>query len=360
LQEIDARQKHIVLLSDGIASRFRAEEVVAEMRAADITLSAVAIGSGSDTEFLWMLADMGQGRYYFTERSSQIPRIASRETSIVTGEPLVEGQSGALVREVSPLLRGLAGEFPAIEGYVGVTSRERAVTALVSDRGDPLLAHWQFGLGRVVAWTSGAAGDAWAGDWSSDGWADGGLFWPQMVQWTMPAPHESDFRVSAEVDADRHEVVIRAESLEADGAFANFADTRATILLPDDTVREVEMPLSGPGSYAFTVETETPGRYHALVQQFNAGQVVREEVVGFVVPELGTEYRTIGANQALLDELMSRTDGRTLSEPATVLDERNVHIGEERIPLWPWFVGLAAVLVPFDVLVRRLRWRRSD
>ena len=35
---------------------------------------------------------------------------------------------------------------------------------LVSDKGDPILAHWQYGLGRAVAFTSDAKAK-WARDW---------------------------------------------------------------------------------------------------------------------------------------------------------------------------------------------------
>ena len=45
------------------------------MRPREITLSTVAVGSDSDTKLLTLLASIGEGRYYFTERSSEIPRI---------------------------------------------------------------------------------------------------------------------------------------------------------------------------------------------------------------------------------------------------------------------------------------------
>src|SRR4029077_5973075 len=137
--------------------------LIERMRPAQITLSALAIGSDSDTRLLSGLARLGGGRYYFTERSAQIPRIASKETTILTRNAIVEGEVAAVVDEQSPLLRGLSGDFPPLEGYVATTRKDRAVTALESERGHPLLAHWQYGLGRVVAWPPGGQ-RRWASD----------------------------------------------------------------------------------------------------------------------------------------------------------------------------------------------------
>ena len=51
--------------------------------------------------------------------------------------------------------------------------------------GDPLLAHWQYGLGRVLAYTS-EAGQGWGESWYD--WRDFGKFWDQAVRWTMGSP----------------------------------------------------------------------------------------------------------------------------------------------------------------------------
>ncbi len=161
----DAPLKHIVLLTDGESNDRGYEELIARMQGAQITLSTLAIGSDADTRLLANLARIGGGRYYFTERGSQIPRIASKETTILTRNAIVEGQVAALVAEPSPILRSLAGDLPRLSGYVATTRKDRATTALETERGHPLLAHWQYGLGRVVVWTSDAQ-QGWASDWA--------------------------------------------------------------------------------------------------------------------------------------------------------------------------------------------------
>ena len=68
-------------------------------------------------------------------------------------------------------------------GYNGTTAKPAAQTVLVTARDDPLLAQWQYGLGRSVAWTSDSTG-RWAKNWI--GWQGFGKFFSQMVGWTFP------------------------------------------------------------------------------------------------------------------------------------------------------------------------------
>ena len=59
---------------------------------------------------------------------------------------------------------GIDGGFPSLLGYNGTTAKPAAQTVLVTARDDPLLAQWQYGLGRSVAWTSDSTG-RWAKSW---------------------------------------------------------------------------------------------------------------------------------------------------------------------------------------------------
>src|SRR5205814_4137215 len=89
--------KHIVLMTDGESNDRGYEDLLARMTPAQITLSTLAIGSDADTRLLSTLAHLGGGRYYFTERSSEIPRIASKETTILTRNAVIEGRAAAVV-----------------------------------------------------------------------------------------------------------------------------------------------------------------------------------------------------------------------------------------------------------------------
>jgi hypothetical protein len=230
------------------------------------------------------------------------------------------------------------------------------VTALETDRGDPLLSHWQYGLGRVVAWMSDAESTGWAAEWAQSGWSEASHFWPQVVRWSMPAPRRADFNVSAQLEPTGNRVVLRAESIRDDGTYADLQDTRATIVLPDGSAREVAIPQSGPGTYERMLSVDQPGVYRVLFSQRDGEQITKEELIGFVVPSAGMEQRTVGGNWTLLTQLAERTGGQELRDPSDVVRTSGPLTGERLVPLWPWFVGLAALLLPLDVAIRRFRW----
>jgi hypothetical protein len=54
--------------------------------------------------------------------------------------------------------------LPQLQGYVATTPKPAAQVVLISNLGGPVLTVWQYGLGRVVAWTSDALG-LWTADW---------------------------------------------------------------------------------------------------------------------------------------------------------------------------------------------------
>ena len=340
--QVDAPLKHIVLLTDGESSDRGYEDLIDRMRPAQITLSSVAIGSDSDTRLLSSLARMGGGRYYFTERSAQVPRIASKETTILTRNAIVEGLVAAIVDEPSPILRGMSGDFPPLQGYVATTRKERAVTALESERGHPLLAHWQYGLGRVVVWASDAQ-TGWTKSWSS--WPEVGQFWSQAVRWALPAPVRSDFQPVAQVTPDGRHVDLAVKSVRDDGRFADLQDTRATVVDPSGTARELVLPQVSPGTYELVSRVDEPGVYRVLFTQGN-----REETAGFAVPD-APEAHTVGANRTLLDQLARDTSGRELRD-ITEVTRRGAGPGPA-VMLWPWLLAFGLILMPLDVYLRR-------
>jgi Ca-activated chloride channel homolog len=338
----DAPLKHIILMTDGESNDRGYEDLLARMASNQITLSTLAIGSDADPRLLTTLAHLGGGRYYFTERTNQIPRIASKETSILTRNAIVEGSVAALVADPSPILRAISGDLPSLSGYVATTRKDRAVTALETERGHPLLAHWQYGLGRVVAWTSEAQ-QGWAGDWAK--WPDAAQLWSQAVRWALPAPVQPNFQPSVGVAGDGRSVTLSVQALGSDGRFADLQDTRATVLSPDGSARQLVLPQRAPGVYSVDMSVEQPGEYRLLFKQ---GAL--EEVAAFTAPD-AVERHSVGTNIALLDQLATTSGGHPLTDPIASLVP-GAGPGPS-IDLWPWVLLAALVLLPLDVYLRR-------
>ena len=56
--------------------------------------------------------------------------------------------------------------LPWLQGYVRTRAREQAQVILSSSQGDPILASWLAGNGRVIAWTSDLSG-VWSAEWTT-------------------------------------------------------------------------------------------------------------------------------------------------------------------------------------------------
>jgi hypothetical protein len=155
--------------------------------------------------------------------------------------------------------------------------------------------------------------------------------------------------VSARLEPDGRHLDLSAQSLGADGHFADLQDTRATVVAPDGSAREVVLPQRAPGSYELYTRVDTPGTYRVLFKQGS-----KEEVAAFVVPD-NVESHTLGVNTALLDDLSRRSGGQALQAPADLGAEPTPTTpnGGPTVDLWPWLLGLALLLLPLDVYLRR-------
>ena len=349
MSQLDVRFRHMLLLTDGQSPNPNYQTLVSRNQVLGVTLSTVAIGQDADTGLLSQLAQLGAGRSYATQRFDDIPSIVAKETAIASRSSLAEGQFEPLPLDPSPLLSGQdTASLPKLGGYVQTTARPGATIALASPRQDPILSHWHFGLGRVVAWTSDA-GNLWATDWFAGPAA--GLF-AQALRWTMTAPVDPRLTVSAQVS--RNAMTLTADSLEPDGSFGDGLDTRATVVTPAATATEIRLPQVAPGRYQRTFEVPQTGVYHVLVHQGEASGDVLEEVLGSVV-DGNAEERSVGTNEPLLTTLAAQTGGRKLVAPEDVFVRDSSFNGHAWQPIWPWLLVAALLLFPVDVAMRRLQ-----
>ncbi len=350
LVPLEAKVKHIILLTDGLSTGGDYETLTSNMRAQGITLSTVAIGSDADFNLLRRLAEMGNGRYYEGNDPFDLPQLVVKETQEVARAAIVEEDFKPLQVGASPIMEGVdASQFPSLRGYVSTTPKPSSQIVLVSKLGDPLLSEWQYGLGRVVAWTSDAK-NRWSTDWV--GWPDFNRFWAQMVKRTLPVPIDRNTAIT--VSPEQGAVRITVDSSTDDKTYLNFLSTRAVVVRPDQTQTDVALPQVAPGRYEAHVPVNQEGAHFInVVQQDQAGQLLGARPAGFVVP-YSPEYRDLRTNPELLAQLARASGGKVLGEPAEAFAIEQASAGQPR-ELWPWLLALAALLFMFDIAARRLR-----
>jgi hypothetical protein len=352
LEGATATRRHIILLTDGWSSSGQYDAILDRMKAAGITLSTVGAGGGSNP-FLEGLAQKGGGRFYDAANPGSIPDIFLKETQQVSGEQIVEEPFFPILTSSSPILRGLDQGLPRLRGYNGTTAKAAAQTVLVTARDDPLLAQWQYGLGRSVAWTSDSTG-RWARDWLA--WDGFSRFFSQLVSWTFPG--EETGGIEAVFDASGGKTTLHVESVEADGSPRDFYATTAVVVGPDLAPAEVSLVQVAPGVYEAALGEIDPGAYAVRVTQTRPGSSPLGRTVGLVAPT-AAEYRVLGANEAFLAALRTSTGGSVVETP---LDpwRHDLLTTSRSTDLWPNLLVLALLLWPLDIALRRVSIGRRE
>ena len=352
LQQVQARVKHVIVLTDGEqGSPAPFPTLVASMRRAGITVSTLGIGStGSAAATLQSIARQGQGRYYVTNNARDVPRIMTQEARMAGRSFKQERDFKPRLVSPAPAVRGLVpAEFPDLHGYVRVSPKPAAETILTSDQEEAILAQWQFGLGRALVWTADGEG-AWSKDWV--GTEQFKQLWQQAARWTMPAPSAPGLQVQVrEADGQAH---LRVESMEPTGEFRNHLTTVAEVANPDNTGRRITLSQTAPGRYEGRFPVATPGVYFfSVTQRDDAGEEVARHVTGYTVPQLA-EYRLAEPNRVLLERLASETGGPLVRSPQESWRRDTVRNLQPQ-DVWNYLIMAALLLFVLDVALRRLK-----
>ncbi len=345
-----ARLKHIILLTDGWSHSGAYDDLTTRLAEEGITLSVVAAGGGSAV-YLADLARKGGGQYYPAATMSDVPQIFLKETVRAAGNYIIEEPFKPVpLADNHPILRGLdPANLPPLWGYNGVTPKAAAQVALLTPRGDPLLAAWQYGLGRSVAWTSDLSG-RWGQEWLA--WEGLARFAAQMVNWSLPLPGDEKLEVSVLTRGGQASLTATTGDKEAGRVVAR-------LVPPAGPPLEAELLPNGPRRYQAEVSLPAEGVYLAQVTAYGADNLpLASRTLGVVAP-YSAEYASLSLDPALLNDLTGATGGQTLTDPAQAF-EHNLAVGWQTQPLWPLLLLLAALLFPLDVAVRRLRVSRSD
>ena len=353
LTETTAKLKHVIVLSDGQSQEGDWYGIASAMHTDRITVSTVGIGSGADMNLLGNLANWGGGREYFTQDPYSIPQIFAKETVTASQSAIIDEPFIPHYIKPTQVLSGIDLELaPFLLGYVATQPRPTAEVFLVSDRGDPLLASWQYGLGKAVAFTSDAKA-RWASDWLE--WPGYGKFWTQLARDTMRKTTLSNFHT--EISQEKGVAHFALDALDDAGDFLNDLQSEISLISPDLKKKELTATQTAPGRYELDFSTQAVGPYFLNIVQKQGGEIVNTQVTGTVV-SYPPEYLVHNANESLLRQLASVSDGKfnVSPEEAFRLPEEPV---TRRIPLWRSLLVIVLCLLLIDIALRRIDLRRS-
>lgn len=340
LSDLELQRKHIILLTDGQSySASSYDPLLEDGVDNNVTLSTIAIGQDADKALLEQLAETGGGRYYDVNDATTIPAILSRETIMMSRTYIVDEPFTPTVYD-SPWNSLFEQGVPQMNAYIATTAKPLSTVALESPEEDPVLATWNYGLGKAIAFTSGSG--AWSGGFQS--WSEWPDFWNRSVSQMLPSYEQIPFSVTR-----KEQGVYTVKDPTGSSAILDvtvIGERGQEVPVETDPVApgEVEVAIDAdPGLVFFSITNETGAAYRASV----------------TIP-YGDEYRIEQTDMRLLTSLAERTGGQVLEEPAQAFRDIPYRSGTIS-PVAVELLLVAMLLFFIDITLRRfgLKWPRN-
>jgi uncharacterized membrane protein len=359
LKKVKAALKHCIIISDGDPS-LSDPLLLAKFKKAKITVSTVAIapeGPGC-IQLMRRIARITGGRAYAPKNANMLPQIFIKEAMTVRRSVIFTHPFTPRLEMATDPVKGFLGvKLPQLEGYVVTTAKDRAevpLTVKLKDgMTDPVLAHWRYGEGKAVAFTSSATSD-WAPKWI--GWPGYVKFWAQLVRWTSRAGGTGDLQVKSEIKGGRGRIVV--EAIDENGRLINHLDLKGHVTDPKSrAVPGINLVQTAPGRYEAEFTAGPPGAYQINVFYKDSSGAPRNHTSG-VANSYSPEFGKLKSSPGLLRDIARVTGGEMLSwdvvKDREVIWARNLPPGHRIHPGWEWLLWIILILFPIDVAVRRV------
>jgi len=369
LMATNASVRHMIIISDGDPAAPSAG-LINRMRGAKITCSTVSIFPHGSMEVgtLKRIANQTGGTYWSLSKpgdEKMLPKIFIKEARIVRRPLLREEPFVPQLKFQSDVLTGIGGPFPQLRGYVVTTPRKAmgVEIPLRTNKGDPLLAHWQCETGRSVAFTSGWW-EHWGQDWTE--WPSYSKLWAQAVRWCMKQGSAANFDVRTVVEGDNVRMIIESmedpagkvvAGEEGGSGFGDFLQFDGRVIAPNGEAKPVRVTQVGPGQYEAVFKADQKGTWLITAGASGGPNEKPVQIRTGVTMAYSPEFRDLTSNEALLREVADVSGGRVLSMDdvgKAAIFRHNLPPTISREPIWDFLLKLAIFTFLLDVAVRRI------
>lgn len=259
-----AEQKLVLLVTDGMLAPEDLAELETGLKDGDFEFIAMIISDGRTEAPLSRIEIGDRGLLLMIDDVLRLPELMRDEVESLR-PALVNDRTSPIVLSAPPV-SGLPVNWPALDAYVVTRARPEANVILSAEGGEPLLAAWTAGAGRVLALTGGL--NQWAADWLT--WPQ----WPELAAGLMNYIAVTDrglVRVSIEQQpANRISVLVDTGS-----AREMSASLPARLVPPLGPPVEISLTPDAPGRYRASMMVDQVGQYTLVwdsgggVQRYN-------------------------------------------------------------------------------------------
>jgi Ca-activated chloride channel family protein len=341
IRNIKAVYRHIVLLTDGISEEGDSMATSREAANLNITISTVGLGQDVNRAYLEKVATTAKGKPYFVLELGNLEQLLLRDVMEHTGSSAIEKPLQAeVLREVEVLEDTGIAKAPPLLGYLKFVSKPQAETILQVDGKDPLLARWQYGLGRSIVFASDAKA-RWAANWVD--WPGFDKLWTNLLRDLLPRAPETEAR--AEFDQANGEILVRYR-VQA-GQDLTGPPPQLYVIGPDNFKKAVPLERLAPASYQAKIPIESR---QGLFRIRAATDLDKFPEVGYYREE--PELAEYGSNPELLRQIAASTGGRFNPTPRQFFDAGNNSVSTT-MDLWPGLLALAVLLNLLELAARK-------
>jgi Ca-activated chloride channel homolog len=339
---VNAAYKHIVLLTDGISEEGDSLGLSRDAATNHVTISTVGLGQDVNRAYLEKIATVAKGKSYILNEPAGLEQVLLKDVQEHTGTTAVEKPIKAEVKHPSDLLDKVDMEHaPDLSGYVRFETRPTADEILTVET-DPLLARWQYGLGRAAVFSSDAK-SRWAANWLT--WPGFDRLWTNIFRDLLPHGNESE--AVARYDSANQELVVDY----------HLSDRAPESAIPPD------LYVMGPGDFRHPLDVArvSAGVYRGRLRIGALEGLFRvrplNESRSF--PEVGlyrqeSELSEYGSNEGLLKSIAQSTGGRFNPSVGQLFDSGGKYI-DSTLRLWPGLLAIALLLNLIELALRK--WR---
>ncbi|MDO5156040.1 MAG: VWA domain-containing protein [Eubacteriales bacterium] len=343
LLKSDAKLKHIILLTDGQDGFREYDGLLNLINEAGITVSSVAVGTEADIELMQSIAEKCGGRYYYTDVNNSIPRIFAQEVYLSTNTYLINEPFYPTITSGNQVLSGVFDEgCPALYGYIAATPKQTADVLLMSDREDPILSTWQYGLGKTVAWNSDVSNE-WTAEYAT--WENNTLLWSNLIHYVM---------TETELAGDTLEIQKAGNSAKIHYETKEYEkETKVSAVVTDEegNAREVMLDAVKPGVFETNLDTEQIGIYNISMRKKNGEELVSNYNSAYA-NQYSAEYQFHDSVNDVTT-FTKQANGTMISMEDSVWKQKQETV-KSRVSLTTFFLILAILFLMFDIVIRRL------
>ncbi|MBX3354544.1 MAG: VWA domain-containing protein [Phycisphaeraceae bacterium] len=353
----DVDRRMVVLLTDGVGSDGRLLVQQTERAAkSGVAVTTIAIGDQTDDASLDRVAQATGGLFRSVRNPRVLPRVLIESVQVLNRPLLREG-----VIEVTPVgldeAALLLASAPALRGTVilGPLRSADATLDAQSDLGEPLVARWPAGVGRVAVFASEFSGP-WSEPWQQ--WSGAAAFWERMARWAARSPTSAPVAAEARIEDGRF--VVTLEAAAADAISGAVVDGIARS--PQGDRVPFSLRRVAPRRFVGTTEATESGPWLAVLSPRGVDGPLPPMLAAAVAPE-GIEYERHEADAAPLRALQVATGGREipLSELAStnLFVRDGLQLGVRERSLSALLLMLAGLLFVADAALRRFALRKQ-